>query len=98
MEFADPAAYQAAVNDNPHTVGTEQINVEERRPRPAAGGFTGQYNNRGGPAAGRGRGGTQQRSGSQGAGFNRDAARGNFQQRGSKTAVPARGRGQTPAA
>lgn len=101
VEFEDPAAYAAAVAENPHTVGTETVNVEERRPRPGqAGGFNGNYP-RGGANAGRGRGGAQQpRSGSQGAGYNRDAAqRGNFQgARGGKPAGAARGRGQPQAA
>lgn len=103
VEFNDPASYTAAVADNPHTVGTETINVEERRPRPGTAGtgsFGGNYN-RGGANAGRGRGGPQQRSGSQGGGFNRDGAgRGNLPtQRGNKPAGPARGgRGQTQAA
>ncbi|KAK5077673.1 hypothetical protein LTR70_009536 [Exophiala xenobiotica] len=103
VEFNDPASYTAAVADNPHTVGTETINVEERRPRPGAAGtgsFSGNFN-RGGANAGRGRGGPQQRSGSQGGGFTRDGAgRGNFQPpRGNKPAGPARGgRGQSQAA
>ncbi|KAK5072473.1 hypothetical protein LTR64_005055 [Lithohypha guttulata] len=97
VEFEDSASYAAAVAENPHQVGTETINVEERRPRP---GTTGTNFTRGGAQAGRGRGGQQQRSGSQGAGYTRDAApRGNFQgSRGNKTAGPARGRGQAQAA
>lgn len=103
VEFNDPASYTAAVADNPHTVGTETINVEERRPRPGAAGtgsFGGNYS-RGGASAGRGRGGAQPRSGSQGGSFNRDGAgRGSFQApRGNKPAGPARGgRGQSQAA
>ncbi|KAJ5461101.1 Nuclear transport factor 2Eukaryote [Penicillium daleae] len=49
VEFAEPSAYAAAVAANPHQIGTEQIILEERRPRP---------NNFGnGYPAGRGRGG-----------------------------------------
>lgn len=93
VEFEDPAGYAAAVASNPHTIGTEQINVEERRPRPGTSGTYGNQFSRGGAQAGRGRGNMQQRSGSQGGGFNRDAPRGGFQQRGNKTG-PAKGRGQ----
>ncbi|RMZ79992.1 hypothetical protein DV738_g2970, partial [Chaetothyriales sp. CBS 135597] len=36
VEFATPEGYAAAVAGNPHTVNTETISVEERRPRPGA--------------------------------------------------------------
>ncbi|KAK5950881.1 hypothetical protein OHC33_007952 [Knufia fluminis] len=103
VEFNDPASYAAAVAENPHTVGTETINVEERRPRPGTAGtgnFAGNYS-RGGANAGRGRGGGQQRTGSQSGGFPREGAgRGNIQaQRGNKAAGPGRGgRAQSQAA
>lgn len=101
VEFADPTGYAAAVAANPHTVGTEQISVEERRPRPNAyGGSNVAFNNnatpstRGGGNAGRGgaRGNFQgPRSGSQ-SNFPKDAGRGTFQPRGGK---PGRGQTQT---
>lgn len=68
VEFSDPAAYKAAVAANPHTIGTEQITVEERRPRANAYGGNGGFSGRGG--AGRGRG---DRAGGQGrGGFQKD--------------------------
>ncbi|EHY59381.1 hypothetical protein HRR83_001345 [Exophiala dermatitidis] len=100
VEFADPAGYAAAVAANPHTVGTEQIYVEERRPRPNAyGGSNANYSRGGGNNAGRGRGGMQGgRSGSQ-SNFPKDAGRGGgFQQRGGKSGtVTPKARGQTQA-
>ncbi|KAJ9651317.1 hypothetical protein H2198_009411 [Neophaeococcomyces mojaviensis] len=93
VEFEDPAGYAAAVASNPHTVGSEQINVEERRPRPGASSTFNPQFSRGGTNAGRGRGGVPQRAGSQGSAFSRDTPRGGFQQRGNKTG-PTKGRGQ----
>ncbi|KAI9874216.1 MAG: hypothetical protein M1823_007737, partial [Watsoniomyces obsoletus] len=100
VEFATPEGYAAAVAANPHTVNTESISVEERRPRPGAyGGGQGSFA-RGNGAPGRGgRGNMQQRTGSQGS-LPKDAGRG-FQQpqRGSKSGnVTPRGRGQAQAA
>ncbi|KIW97581.1 uncharacterized protein Z519_01165 [Cladophialophora bantiana CBS 173.52] len=100
VEFADPAGYAAAVAANPHTIGTEQIYVEERRPRPNAYGGSNANFNRGGGPPNRGRGGMQGgRSGSQ-TNFPKDAGRGGGFQRGGKpgtgTVTPkGRGQGQT---
>ena len=92
VDFAEPAAFQAAVAANPHTIGTEQINVEERRPRPGA--FGNQNYNRGGANAGRGRGAMMQsRQGSQGGNYQKDANRGGFQNRGRGNITP-KGRSQ----
>ncbi|KAJ0413049.1 hypothetical protein BJY00DRAFT_297495 [Aspergillus carlsbadensis] len=93
VEFSDAAAYNAAVAANPHQIGTEQVNVEERRTRGNAyGGITGR-----GGGAGRGRG---DRAGSQGrGGFPRDG-RGSFAPRGrggNNNANP-KGRNQAQAA
>ncbi|KIW20074.1 hypothetical protein PV08_00649 [Exophiala spinifera] len=98
VEFADPAGYAAAVAANPHTVGSEQIYVEERRPRPNAYGGSNASYSRGGSQAGRGRGGMQgSRSGSQ-TNFPKDAGRGGLQQRGGKSGtVTPKGRGQSQA-
>ncbi|RMZ86752.1 hypothetical protein DV736_g6023, partial [Chaetothyriales sp. CBS 134916] len=101
VEFATPEGYTAAVTANPHTVNTETIFVEERRPRPGAYGATGAQFARGNGQAGRGRGGNlQQRSGSQ-TNFPKDAGRGTSQQQQravkSGTVTP-RGRGQAQAA
>lgn len=96
MEYADPASYAAAVAANPHNVGGTLISVDERKPRP--GGFNQQFN-RGGSNTGRGRGGMQQRNGSQSGNYPRDAGRAGFQQRGSKPGnVTPKGRGQNQAA
>ncbi|PYI12153.1 hypothetical protein BO78DRAFT_302218 [Aspergillus sclerotiicarbonarius CBS 121057] len=94
VEFGDAAGYAAAVAANPHQIGTEQIIVEERRPRTNAFGGNGSYGaGRGG--AGRGRG---DRTGSQGrGGFQRDG-RGGFAPRGRGGNVNAKGRNQAPAA
>lgn len=81
-------------------MGTEQILVEERRPRPNAFGGSNASFTRGGATAGRGggRGSMQGRGGSQGGGFPKDAGRGNFQQRGGKSGnVTPKGRGQAQA-
>ncbi|OAP63269.1 hypothetical protein AYL99_02496 [Fonsecaea erecta] len=100
VEFADPAGYAAAVAANPHAVGTEQIYVEERRPRPNAYGGSNANFNRGGGTATRARGGMQGgRSGSQ-TNFPKDAGRGSGFQRGKPgtgTVTP-KGRGQGQAA
>ncbi|KAL2845781.1 hypothetical protein BJX68DRAFT_241568 [Aspergillus pseudodeflectus] len=91
VEFSDAAAYNAAVAANPHQIGTEQVNVEERRTRGNAyGGISGR-----GGGAGRGRG---DRAGSQGrGGFPRDG-RGNFAPRGRGGNVNPKGRNQAQAA
>ncbi|EXJ88224.1 hypothetical protein A1O1_05154 [Capronia coronata CBS 617.96] len=96
VEFADPAGYAAAVAANPHTVGTEQIYVEERRPRPNAYGGS---NARAATTSTRGRGGGQTgRSGSQ-TNFPKDAGRGGAFPRAAKSGtVTPKGRGQTQAA
>ncbi|KAI9374525.1 hypothetical protein BJX61DRAFT_284359 [Aspergillus egyptiacus] len=91
VEFAEPAGYAAAVAANPHQIGTEQVNVEERRTR-AYGGNANYGPGRGG--AGRGRG---DRAGSQGrGGFQRDG-RGGFAPRGRGGNV-GKGRNQAQAA
>ncbi|KAF7712346.1 Uncharacterized protein PECH_003338 [Penicillium ucsense] len=91
VEFAEPSAYAAAVAANPHQVGTEQIVLEERRPRPNT------FGN--GYPAGRGRGGRGDRGGSQGrGGFQRDG-RGGFAPRGGRGGnAAAKGRNGAPAA
>ena len=98
VEFATPEGYTAAVASNPHTVGTETISVEERRPRPGAyGGNQAQFGRGNGVPGRGGRGNMQQRTGSQSGGFPpKDAGRGGFQQqRGNKSgSVTPRGRGQ----
>ncbi|KAL1992471.1 hypothetical protein VTN49DRAFT_4503 [Thermomyces lanuginosus] len=90
VDFADQAAYNAAVAANPHQVGSEQIYVEERRVR------TGGFGNGYGRGGGRGRDG---RAGSQGrgGGFQRDSGRGGFAPRG-RGGFPAKNRGQSQAA
>ena len=60
VEFADAAAYNAAVAANPHSIGGEQIYVEERRPRVNA--YGGNFAGRGGMRGGRG--GNESRPGS----------------------------------
>jgi hypothetical protein len=100
VEFANPEGYAAAVAANPHTVGTETISVEERRPRPNAYGGTNAPFGRGNSQSTRGRGNMQQRTGSQ-SGINpKDATRGGAQQqRGGKSGnLTPRGRGQPQAA
>ncbi|KAL8752386.1 MAG: hypothetical protein Q9199_005783 [Rusavskia elegans] len=78
VEFETAEGYNAAVAANPHSIGGEQIYVEERRPRPA--GYGG-FNPRGGMRGGRG--GTDGRPGSQGRGnFPKDGGRGGFLPRG----------------
>lgn len=61
VDFATVAGFQAAVNANPHTVGDNQIFVEERRLRPQSfGGFQrggGAPRGRGDRPVGQGRGG-----------------------------------------
>ncbi|KAL4788434.1 hypothetical protein BJX76DRAFT_344851 [Aspergillus varians] len=94
IEFADRAGYNAAIAANPHQIGTEQIKVEERRPRGNVYGGNANYGpGRGG--AGRGRG---DRAGSQGrGGFQRDG-RGGFTPRGRGGNANAKGRNQSQAA
>ncbi|KAL3459852.1 hypothetical protein BJX64DRAFT_197208 [Aspergillus heterothallicus] len=96
VEFSDAAAYAAAVAANPHQIGSEQVNVEERRTRGNAYGGNSSYgSSRGGGGAGRGRG---DRAGSQGrGGFQRDG-RGGFAPRGRGGNVSVKGRNQPQAA
>ncbi|KAJ5562387.1 hypothetical protein N7535_003160 [Penicillium sp. DV-2018c] len=94
VEFNDPAGYSAAVAANPHQIGSEQILVEERRPRGNAYGSNGFPAGRGG-GAGRGRG---DRSGSQGRGGFQREGRGSFSSRGRGGNVAAKGRTQAQAA
>ncbi|KAL8851599.1 MAG: hypothetical protein Q9221_003531 [Calogaya cf. arnoldii] len=91
VEFETAEGYNAAVAANPHSIGGEQIYVEERRPRPA--GYGG-FNPRGGMRGGRG--GTDGRPGSQGRGnFPKDGNRGGFVPRGrGGNITPRGGRGQ----
>lgn len=88
---------------NPHTVGTETVSVEERRPRPGAygGGNQAQFGRGNGIVGRGGRGNMQQRTGSQSGGFPKDLGRGGGfqQQRGAKSGnVTPKGRGQAQAA
>ncbi|KAJ5183186.1 hypothetical protein N7492_000802 [Penicillium capsulatum] len=92
VEFAEPSGYASAVAANPHQVGSEQIVVEERRPRGNAYGSNGYTAGRGG--AGRGRG---DRAGSQGRGGFQREGRGGFAPRGRGGNV-AKGRSQAQAA
>ncbi|KAL8692289.1 MAG: hypothetical protein Q9218_002658 [Villophora microphyllina] len=91
VEFESAEGYNAAVAANPHSIGGEQIYVEERRPRPAA---YGGFNARGGMRGGRG--GADGRPGSQGRGnFQKDGGRGGFVPRGGRGGMtPRGGRGQ----
>lgn len=85
---------------NPHQIGSEQIYVEERRPRPNAFGGSNSGFSRGGANVGRGRGGAAPpgRTGSQSGSFPKEAGRGTFQPRGGKTgSVTPKGRGQPQA-
>jgi hypothetical protein len=94
VEFEQASGYAAAVAANPHQIGSEQILVEERRPRGNAFGGNGFPAGRG---SGRGRG---DRAGSQGrGGFQRDG-RGGFapRGRGGSGNVAAKGRSQAQAA
>jgi hypothetical protein len=100
VEFATPSGYNAALAANPHQIGSEQIYVEERRPRPNAFGGSNSGFSRGGANAGRGRGGAGLlgRTASQSGIFPKDAGRGTVQQRGGKTgSITPKGRGQTQA-
>lgn len=97
MEFADASAYNAAVAANPHSIGGEQIYVEERRPRANAygGNFAGRGGMRGGRGGNEGRPGSSQGRG----GFPKDGGRGGYVNRGGRGGnVPPRGRGQPQAA
>jgi hypothetical protein len=91
VEFADAAGYNAAVTANPHTIGTEQITVEERRPRPNAFGGSNASFTRGGANTGRGRGMQGRGGGQQGGGFPKEAGR------GKSGNVTPKGRGQAQA-
>ncbi|KAL8950896.1 MAG: hypothetical protein Q9222_003092 [Ikaeria aurantiellina] len=94
VEFETLDGYNAAVAANPHSIGGEQIFVEERRPRPA--GYGG-FNPRGGMRGGRG--GADNRAGGQGRGnFSKDGGRGGFVPRGRGNMTPRGGRGQPQAA
>ncbi|KAJ5416388.1 hypothetical protein N7491_011290 [Penicillium cf. griseofulvum] len=88
VEFNEPAGYTAAVAANPHQIGSEQILVEERRPRGNAYGSNSFPAGRGG-GAGRGRG---DRAGSQGRGGFQREGRGSFTPRGRGGNVAAKGR------
>lgn len=91
VEFTDAAGYNAAVAANPHSIGGEQIYVEERRPRSTA--YGGGFNGRGGIRGGRG--GADGRQGSQGrGGYPKDGGRGGFIPRGRGGNMAPRGRGQ----
>ncbi|KAL9124751.1 MAG: hypothetical protein Q9217_005953, partial [Psora testacea] len=94
VEFADAAAYNAAVAANPHNIGGEQIFVEERRPRVNA--YGGNFNGRGGMRGAR----PNDRPGSQGrGGFSKDGGRGGgYTPRGRGGALNPRGRGGQPQA
>ncbi|KAJ9207908.1 hypothetical protein DTO166G4_3498 [Paecilomyces variotii] len=95
VEFADPAGYAAAVAANPHQIGSEQIVVEERRPRSNAYGGNANFGAGRGGARGRGdRAGSQGRGG----GFQRDSGRGGFAPRGRGGNVAPKGRSQAQAA
>ncbi|KAJ5145741.1 uncharacterized protein N7515_000305 [Penicillium bovifimosum] len=94
VEFNEPSGYAAAVAANPHQIGSEQILVEERRPRGNAYGSNGFPAGRGG-GAGRGRG---DRTGSQGRGGFQREGRGSFTPRGRGGNVAAKGRTQAQAA
>ncbi|KAF4764361.1 hypothetical protein HAV15_001415 [Penicillium sp. str.  len=96
VEFNEPAGYTAAVAANPHQIGSEQILVEERRPRGNAYGSNGFPAGRGGGGgAGRGRG---DRAGSQGRGGFQREGRGSFTPRGRGGNVAAKGRPSQPQA
>ncbi|KAJ5099289.1 hypothetical protein N7532_006290 [Penicillium argentinense] len=88
VEYAEPAGYATAVAANPHQVGSEQLTVEERRPRGNA--YSGNVG-RGGAGRGRGDRASQGRGG-----FQRDG-RGGFAPRGRGGNV-AKSRGQAQAA
>ncbi|KAF1975472.1 hypothetical protein BU23DRAFT_566594 [Bimuria novae-zelandiae CBS 107.79] len=75
VDFKTSAAFQAAVNANPHTVNGIELKVEERKARgPQQGGFN---NFRGGPGRGRGFPGQ-----SRGGGFQRGGRGGSMRGRG----------------
>lgn len=74
VDFKTPAAFQAAVNANPHTVNGLEIKVEERKLRPQSS-FGNNF--RGGPG-GRGRGFPGQNRG----GFQRGGRGGSVRGRG----------------
>ncbi|KAL8761623.1 MAG: hypothetical protein Q9184_002270 [Pyrenodesmia sp. 2 TL-2023] len=96
VEFETIEGYNAAVAANPHSIGGEQIYVEERRPRNTP---YGGFNPRGGMRGGRG--GPDGRPGSQGrGGFSKDGGRGGFVPRGGRggSMTPRGGRGQPQAA
>lgn len=95
VEFETLEGYNAAVSANPHSIGGEQIYVEERRPRNTP---YGGFNPRGGLRGGRG--GGDGRPGSQGRGnFPKDGGRGGFVPRGrGGSMTPRGGRGQPQAA
>ncbi|KAL4938578.1 hypothetical protein BDV06DRAFT_50289 [Aspergillus oleicola] len=94
IEFADRAGYNAAVAANPHQIGTEQIKVEERRPRGGPYGGNANYGpGRGGTGRGRG-----DRAGSQGRGGFPREGRGGFAPRGRGGNANAKARNQGQAA
>lgn len=89
VDFATLKGFQDAVNANPHTIGSDQIYVEERRERPYP------YQQRGGMRGGRGGGEARPNQGRGGFSGNKENTRpGGFQQRGRGGAnVAPRGRG-----
>ncbi|KAL6715614.1 hypothetical protein ACLMJK_006575 [Lecanora helva] len=89
VEFADSTAYNAAVAANPHSIGGEQIFVEERRPRANA--YGGNNAQRGGMRGGRGIGDGR-------GGYPKDGGRGGYVPRGRGGNMTPRGRGQPQAA
>ncbi|KAL8974410.1 MAG: hypothetical protein Q9197_001347 [Variospora fuerteventurae] len=97
VEFETVEGYNAAVAANPHSIGGEQIYVEERRPRNTP---YGGFNPRGGVRGGRG--GSDGRPGGQGrGGYPKDGGRGGFMPRGGGRGgniTPRGGRGQAQAA
>ncbi|OCK87950.1 uncharacterized protein K441DRAFT_331977 [Cenococcum geophilum 1.58] len=89
VDFATPAAFQAAVNANPHKVGDDNIYVEERRLR------SNQFPFQRGGMRGRG----QDRPGGPGrGGFKNEGGRGGFVPRGRGGNVTPRARGGPQAA
>ncbi|KAH9883582.1 hypothetical protein F4778DRAFT_766170 [Xylariomycetidae sp. FL2044] len=92
VEYANVAAYQAAVAANPHTVDGETIVVEPRRPKAGAYGGSNYTTGRGNMSNRGGRGGFDGgRSGSQG-------GRGGFPGQNRGRGGPARGRGPSQTA
>ncbi|MCJ1309215.1 hypothetical protein MMC25_002872 [Agyrium rufum] len=92
VEFSSADGYNAAVASNPHSIGGEQVYVEERRPRhaPYAPGFGSRANVRGG----RGSSESAKPNGQSRGGFGKDAGRSTFVRgRGGATANRTQGTG-----